>query len=393
MATIIASIVALLSVVTALSLWRRARGSLWTANARLRITRRERDALNDSLHDGRALMDSLLQGVPGGVIITDAQRQIRYISPQAAEVFGTPPQGATGKSLMEVVLDHRISDLVGQCLGASDPVQQEVDYVHGHRTLLLQALSTRDRSGAVNGAVLAVQDMTELRRLERVRQEFITNISHELRTPLASIKALVESLQEGAMAEPEIGRDFLHRVVVEVDHLTQMVDQLRMLSHVESGQLKLERQTLAVDRLARDAVNRLAAQADRKGLHMRVEIPAGVPPVLANPEQVQQVMMNLLDNAIKFTPSGGQITVSAARQNGQVEVRVADTGAGISQDDLSRIFERLYKADRARASKGTGLGLAIVKHVIQSHGGRVWAESELGRGSTFCFTLPVASTG
>ena len=382
------------AIVTGVALFYRwhTRQRLALTESLMRATSRERDALDQTLQEAQALINAILQGAPGSFVITDTQRQIRYISPQAATLFQTSQDAAASKTLMEVVRDHRIMDLVHHCLTTSNPVEEALEYAPGNRQLHLRALPTRDHLGILNGALLALQDVTELRHLERVRQEFIINVSHELRTPLASIKALVETLQEGAIADPSTALDFLQRVGVEVNHLTQLVSELRMLSDVESGQLKREHRVVAVEKLASDAVSRLSARADRKGLQMHVAIPPEMPSVLVDPVGIQQVLMNLLDNAIKFTPTGGHITISAAQRNGEVEIRIQDTGVGISQENLPRIFERLYKADKARASEGTGLGLAIVKHVVQSNKGRVWAESQLGRGSTFAFTLSTTPT-
>ncbi len=235
--------------------------------------------------------------------------------------------------------------------------------------------------------MLVLQDLTQMRRLETVRRDFISNISHELRTPLASLKALVDTLRDGALDDPPAARHFINRIEVEVDALTQMVQELLELSRIESGQAPLRlRPTLVAD-IVLPPVERLQPQADRNELTVTVDLPADLPPVLADAERAQQVVTNLVHNAIKFTPRGGAVHVSATAVGDEVEISVSDTGIGIAAEDLPRIFERFYKADRARASGGTGLGLAIARHVVQGHGGRIWAESQQGRGSRFAFTL------
>jgi two-component system phosphate regulon sensor histidine kinase PhoR len=231
-----------------------------------------------------------------------------------------------------------------------------------------------------------------LERAEAIRREFIANVSHELRTPLASLKALVETLEEGALDDPPAAREFLAQVHVEVDSLTQFVNELLELSRVESGQARFDLKGVAPGEVAEDAVKRLRMQAKRSRIDLRLEAEKGLPAIWADPARVTQVLINLLHNAIKFTPEGGRVIVSVTRRDGDgVVFAVADTGIGIAAADLPRIFERFYKVDRSRASGGTGLGLAIAKHLVQAQGGQIWAESAgEGQGATFFFALPPA---
>jgi len=239
--------------------------------------------------------------------------------------------------------------------------------------------------------LVILQDLTQVRRLETVRRDFVSNISHELRTPLASLKALVDTLRDGALEDPPAAQRFLDRMEVEVDALTQMVQELLELSRIESGQVPLQLQAVSIAEAVNIPAERLRPQAERAGLRLDVTLPADLPPVLADAERIQQVVTNLVHNAIKFTPPGGRVTVTAQAAGAEVIVTVQDTGVGIPAEDLPRIFERFYKADRARAGAGTGLGLAIARHIIQAHGGRIWAESAKGRGSNFYFALPTAT--
>jgi two-component system phosphate regulon sensor histidine kinase PhoR len=229
-----------------------------------------------------------------------------------------------------------------------------------------------------------------VRRLETVRRDFISNISHELRTPLASLKALADTLRDGALEDPPAAQRFLDRMEVEVDALTQMVQELLELSRIESGQVGFEMAQVPVVNVVRPPVERLRPQAERADLQLSVDLAPDLPPVLADAERMQQVITNLVHNAIKFTPPGGEVAISATAGEGEVIISVRDTGVGIPADDLPRIFERFYKADRARSGGGTGLGLAIAKHIVLAHGGRIWAESVEGRGSTFYVALPLA---
>jgi two-component system phosphate regulon sensor histidine kinase PhoR len=237
--------------------------------------------------------------------------------------------------------------------------------------------------------------------LETIRRDFISNISHELRTPLAGIKALVETLHDGALDDPPAAQRFLDRMDAEVDALAQMVEELLELSRIESGRMPLRLRPTAVADLVLPPVERLEPQAERAGLIMNVELSPDLPLVLAEIERVQQVVTNLVHNAIKFTPQGGQIDISARPHQNKMAISIRDTGVGIPPDDLPRIFERFYKADRARSGGGTGLGLAIAKHIVQVHGGQIWAESpwtdpdtgERQRGSAFTFSLLLAEQG
>jgi two-component system phosphate regulon sensor histidine kinase PhoR len=225
-----------------------------------------------------------------------------------------------------------------------------------------------------------------------VRRDFISNISHELRTPLASLQALVDTLRGGALDDPPAARRFLDRMETEVEALTQMVQELLELSRIESGQAPMRLIPTPVADVVFPPVERLRPQAERAGLSITIDLPPDLPPVLADAERAQQVITNIVHNAIKFTPSGGQMTLSAQPVGEDVIVSVRDTGVGIPPEDLPRIFERFYKADRARSGGGTGLGLAIAKHIVQAHGGRIWAESVEGKGSIFYVALPALTS-
>jgi two-component system phosphate regulon sensor histidine kinase PhoR len=247
--------------------------------------------------------------------------------------------------------------------------------------------------GVLQGSILLIfQDLTRVRQLETIRRDFVSNISHELRTPLASLKALTETLLDGALDDPPAARRFLSRFETEVDSLSLMVSELLELTRIESGRVPLEFEPVRPEMLIQGAVERLYLQAERAGLHIEIEENRGLPAVLADPPRMQQVLMNLLHNAIKFTPVGGRITLAAEPEAGGVVFRIRDTGVGIPAEDLPRIFERFYKADRARSGGGTGLGLAISKHLVEAHGGRIWAESVQGGGSTFYFFIPGATS-
>jgi two-component system phosphate regulon sensor histidine kinase PhoR len=238
--------------------------------------------------------------------------------------------------------------------------------------------------------LLLFQDLTRVRRLESVRRDFISNISHELRTPLASLKALAETLQSGALEDPPAAQRFLSRMETEVDALSHMVTELLELTRIESGQVPLKLSSISPCQLLENASERLRLQAERAGLSVHIDCSQVLPEVTADPPRLEQVLVNLIHNAVKYTPPGGEIILTAYNQVDIIIFSVKDTGVGIPSDDLPRVFERFYKADRARSGGGTGLGLAIARHLVEAHGGRIWAESVEGQGSTFFFTIPIS---
>jgi two-component system phosphate regulon sensor histidine kinase PhoR len=246
-----------------------------------------------------------------------------------------------------------------------------------------------------------LQDLTELRRLETVRRDFVANVSHELRTPIAAIKAMVDTLQDGAIDDAEAARDFVARIESEVEGLHQLVEELLELSRLESGRARVALAPVDPAQLVQQAVRRLAALAERARVMLRAEAAADLPPVNADAERMAQVLVGVIHNAVKFTPPGGTIVVRAASDPAGVRLSVADSGVGLTPEELPRIFERFYKASQrapergpvgAAPAGGTGLGLAIAKHTVQLHGGAIWADSAgPGRGTTINISLPRAA--
>jgi two-component system phosphate regulon sensor histidine kinase PhoR len=289
--------------------------------------------------------------------------------------------------LIEVVRHHQPVEMWQRCrdTGKTQSVEFEVS-----NRLSLQGIAT-SLSPAISGSsLLLFQDVTRQRQIETMRRDFISNVSHELRTPLAALKALTETLQSGALEDPPAAHRFLEQMETEVDSLSLMVNELLELSRIESGRVPLNLASTRPIDIVNPAYERLSLQAERAGISMTIECPDDLPPVLADVVRVQQVVVNLLHNAIKFTSSGGQVAVRVEQKDRAIRFTVGDTGVGIAAEDLPRIFERFYKVDRSRATSGTGLGLAIARHLVEAHGGRIWVESEVGKGSTFYFTIPIA---
>jgi len=338
------------------------------------------------LVEERGRLAAVLDNMGDGAIITDGDGTVRLINPAATRILGTKEDAALGRSFAGVARDHRIIDLWQQC---RDECKETVAPVEvGRQQPFLQVVVTPLKDAEPGACLVILQDLTRVRRLETVRRDFISNISHELRTPLASLKSLADTLRDGALEDPPAAQRFLDRMEVEVDALTQMVQELLELSRIESGQVGFEIVPVSVADVVNPPVERLRPQAERADLRFSVDLAPDLPPVLADAERVRQVITNLVHNAIKFTPPGGEVAISATAGEGEVIISVRDTGVGIPADDLPRIFERFYKADRARSGGGTGLGLAIAKHIVLAHGGRIWAESVETRGSTFYVALP-----
>jgi two-component system, OmpR family, phosphate regulon sensor histidine kinase PhoR len=254
----------------------------------------------------------------------------------------------------------------------------------------LQVVTAPIVAGSDWSVLVVVHDLTDVKRTEQVRRDFIANVSHELRTPLASLKSVIETLQEGALEDKAAALEFLVRADGEVDRIVLIMEELLELSRIESGEVPMAQETVQLASVLSHAVARLRHQAQREGVDLQLEASTELLPIRGDAERLERVAVNLVHNALKFTPPGGSVRVEAAVENDAVVVRVSDTGAGITPEDLPRIFERFYKADRARASGGTGLGLAIVKHTVEAHGGSVSVESAPGRGATFSFSIPVA---
>ncbi len=336
--------------------------------------------------------NSLLEIMGDGVLITDEAGLVRWLNPAAARLLGVTAAESYGRPFAVVARHHRIIELMATCRAQQTEQRAAVEI---GRELFLQVTITPFQEGDLQSTLTILQDLTQVRHLQTVRRDFISNLSHELRTPLASLRAVIETLQGGALEDPPAARRFLDRAAGEIDVLTQMVEELLELSRIESGQAPFRMAATAVSDLLPDPLDRLLPQAQRKGVTLRLEIKPGLPSVLADRERVQRVVTNLVHNAIKFTPPGGRITVSAyvkKKRPGELIIAVKDTGRGIPAQDLPRIFERFYKSDRARTrdGSGTGLGLAISRHIVQAHNGRIWVKSREGKGSTFFFTLPVA---
>ncbi|HYM15262.1 MAG TPA: ATP-binding protein [Dehalococcoidia bacterium] len=334
----------------------------------------------------RAQLEALLNASSDATVAIDDAGNIVYLNDAARAMFVQAGADRTGRPFIEVVRDHDLNDLL---IAAARRGERSVRVVaYGQAQRWLQATAVPIERGGDWAALAVFHDLTEVRRLDSMRRDFISNVSHELRTPLAGIRAAAETLQEGAIDDRPAAIEFLGHVQRETDRLTQLVEELLELSRIESGAAPLHFAPVDAAALVREAAQRFAGQADRAGLSLTADTGAGDLVVTGDGERLEQALGNLVANALKFTPSGGSIVVAARAGVDQVAISVADTGIGIEPDQQARVFERFFKADRGRGSGGTGLGLAIVKHIARAHGGSVELESRPGRGSTFTIRLP-----
>ena len=339
------------------------------------------------LKNERMKLNAILSNMSDGALLVDAKSQVLLINPAARSLFNFHEDITPGnRSLVEVVRSFEIVNLWEKCQQSND--QQSITFETPADREYLQVIGTQLKPALPEYTLLLFQNLTTRHRLETVRQDFVSNVSHELRTPLASLKALTETLQDGALKDPPAAEHFLSQMNDEIDNLTQMVQELLELARMESGNEVLQKKMISPRDLLSKAVDRMSLQAQRAGITLESSCPDPIEEIFADPLRLQEVLVNLIHNAIKFTQPGGRIDVSAAQQADQVLFSVSDTGIGISPDDAGRIFERFYKSDRSRSSGGTGLGLSICRHLVESHGGKIWVESKLQKGSTFTFSIP-----
>jgi len=336
-----------------------------------------------TLDSERARLANVLDQMTDGVLIADSQGIIQFANPAAGRLFQA--SNPINRSLTEVIRNHQLVEAWRRCQQTRELQSESVEVPTRHQFLQLVVIPDTQTSGSL----LLVQDLTRLRRLETVRRDFVSNLSHELRTPLASLKALAETLQDGALDDPPAAQHFIDQIEVEVDALTQMVNELLELSKIESGRFSLDLAPAAACDLLDSASRRMQLQAERAGLSLRVECAEDLPKVNIDSQRLEQVLVNLIHNAIKFTRAGGEVVLLAGTDNGFVRFAVRDTGVGIPDDEVARIFERFYRVDKSRTGSGTGLGLSIAKHIVEAHEGKIWAESIEGQGSVFFFSIPI----
>lgn len=340
----------------------------------------------------KSIFEAVLLSMTEGTMVVDRKGVILLMN-QTSRKFFYITEDPVGKRPLEVIRNIEIQEIADQVLRSKTSVasQDITILLPEEKTLQIYAAPVL-RGNEMDGAVLVFHDITGLRQLERVRRDFVANASHEIRTPLTSIKGYAETLLEGALEDKNNAMDFLQIISSDANHLVQLVDDLLDLSRIESGKLSLMFAPFDLVPLVGRVMAGLKKQAKEMGVGLETNFPPGLPKVMMDEASIAQVLLNLIENGMKYNQSGGCVVVTAEEAGPFLRVMITDTGIGIPEEDLPRIFERFYRVDKARSRElgGTGLGLSIVKHIIQAHGGEVSVESVLGKGSTFSFTLPKA---
>ena len=350
--------------------------------------------LESSQHESRYYA-AILQQMSDAVVIVDRTGRVEFVNAAFARLFSTDKESAAGRSSEQLALNYDLSALLTRAVEQGAVQHDEVRVLYPEaRSLAAVVTPLRDDRDQTLGAVGLLHDVTDLRRLDEVRREFVANASHELRTPAAGVKALAEALQVGALRDPEKGPRFVQQIVEAADRLTNILDDMLVLTRVERGQQLLKPEAVSVARVMADVVEQLRMPAEDKHLQMAVHVGAA-DVVRADPNSLHTVLLNLVDNALKYTPAEGSVTISGRTVPEGYELAVSDTGVGVPTEHQARIFERFYRVDKARdrATGGTGLGLSIVKHIMESHGGRVTVHSTPGEGATFTVFFPAAPAG
>ncbi len=340
-------------------------------------------------------LEVILETLSDGILVVDREMKIMMINEAAAAILGLSSRNVQGRPVMEVVFNHHLLDLIQKVNSTNQTLEGELNlYYQQNRKLQVFLAPLKDETGMLAGSVAALHDISQLRHLERVRQDFVGNVSHELRTPVTSMKAMAETLLAGAKDDAATLIRYLAGINQECDRLSNLINDLLALAKLDAKP-EISREAFDIVELLTEVREGFLINANLIP-NLTLDLPAlNLPKVLANRGQIKQVVINLLDNAFKYTPSDGQVKLSARRERDWVKVAVADTGIGIPPEELGRIFERFYRVDKARSREkgGTGLGLSIVKHIVEGHGGKVQVESALNQGSVFSFTVPLASPG
>ena len=338
------------------------------------------------LSSERDTLSAVLGTMADGVVVTDPGGRVSLLNPAARDLLGIRAEQVEGARLVELVRDNEIHQLLTRCQAEQARHEAEVSLILPRR--YLSAIATPlDNNG---GVLLTLHDLTRMRQVETSQREFVSNVSHELRNPMASIKVMVETLESGAVNDPQVALDFLSRMRGDVDRMNGLVNDLLELSRMESGQFMIEAEPMPLAPLVHAVRKQFSETAASQDVNLVEDLPENLPQVMADGEKLTQVFVNLVENSLKFTPAGGEIRIGAEAEDEQVQIVFRDTGIGVAPQHLPHIFERFYKVNRSRRDSGTGLGLSIVKQLVEAHGGEITVESKEGEGCAFTFTVPRA---
>ena len=348
------------------------------------------DRTIQTLTEERNLSSAILGSMVEGVAVVNGAERLVFANPGFTSILGLDVPPVSGSALLEVVRQTELIEAVRRVLAGEPRVEAEIA-TGTLRQHYFAATVASVRAGETSGAVIVLHDITELRKLERIRRDFVANVSHEFRTPLTAIQGFSETLLGGAMNDPQNRERFLGIILEHARRLARLTEDLLRLSQMDADRLELELRSVNVKQLIESCYETASHRAAEKELEVSLDLPTHLPDVSGDARRLQEVLQNLLDNAIQYTLPGGKIVLSADTKNEEVILTVSDTGIGIPQADQPRIFERFYRVDvaRSREAGGTGLGLAIAKHLIEGHGGRIWVESEVGIGSKFHVSVPL----
>ena len=336
-------------------------------------------------------IEVILKSMVDGVIAVDKEGKVVLTNPAARKIFNIDEDKIKGKELISSLFSHRIDMYLQRAFDQKESISREIKYKNPEQKIIqatfIPLLADDD---SINGGVIVLTDITELRKLETVRNDFVANVSHELRTPLTSMVGYLDTLLESDIKDPETRNKFLKIIKEETDRLSVLIKDLLNLSKIESQNIDLKAENFK--KVLDKVVNLLKANAEKKNIELKLDIPEELPLVYMVREQIEQVLINLIDNAVKYTPENGEIKIKVEKKEDKVYFSIKDNGIGIPQSDQERIFERFYRVDKARSRElgGTGIGLSIVKNIVKQHGSEIKLESREGEGSEFSFYLNVA---
>jgi len=343
-----------------------------------------------TLTEERNLSSAILASMVEGVAVVNSNERLLFANDGFAGILELDAPPKSGSSLVEIVRQTELIEAVRAVVAGAPRVEVEIS-TGTLRQRIFAVTVASVRAMETSGAVIVLHDITDLRKLERIRRDFVANVSHEFKTPLTAIQGFAETLLAGAMDDPQNRIRFLQIILEHSRRLARLTDDLLELSKMDADRLDLELHRLSVSQFVQSCMETTQRSAQEKNLYVSVDLQGSLPDIAADRRRLAEVLQNLLDNAIQYTPSGGKIKVSAVSDGEEVTFTVSDTGIGIPKVDQPRIFERFYRVDVARSREvgGTGLGLSIAKHLVEAHGGRIWVDSEVGQGSHFHFTVPV----
>ena len=346
----------------------------------------------DEISTEKNRIEIILESMVDGVIAVNKEGKVSLINPAARRIFNIEAEKIKGKELISSLFSHRIDMYLQRAFDKKESISREIKYKNPEQKIIQATfIPLLDEEENVNGGVIVLTDITELRKLETVRNDFVANVSHELRTPLTSMVGYLDTLLESDIEDPETRDRFLKIIKEETDRLSVLINDLLNLSKIESQSFDLKPENF--QEIVNKVVNLLTQNAENKNIELKLEIADDLPLVYMVREQIKQVIINLLDNAIKYTPAGGKVEVKIEKEGDKVYFSVQDTGIGIPQADQERIFERFYRVDKARsrALGGTGIGLSIVRNIVKQHGSEIQVKSREGVGSEFSFYLNIAN--